>query len=143
MKVAESTLNTTPSLPFEMEQAKAKTDVKNPNLSSRTEDDFGASIIDISESERSEPKEVKSDQYFQDIKDNLKKLNDFIPVQSTSLVFEFDELGDPPVVKVLDKDSQEVIREIPPKEFREMAQALQEVADKLSNSKGVLFNDTV
>lgn len=143
MKVAESTLNTTPSLPFEMEQAKAKTDVKNPNLSSRAEDDFGASIIDISESERSEPKEVKSDQYFQDIKDNLKKLNDFIPVQSTSLVFEFDELGDPPVVKVLDKDSQEVIREIPPKEFREMAQALQEVADKLSNSKGVLFNDTV
>jgi flagellar protein FlaG len=47
------------------------------------------------------------------------------------------------VVKVLDKDSQEVIREIPPKEFREVAQALQEVADKLSNSKGVLFNDTV
>lgn len=143
MKVAESTLNNAPSLPFEMEQAKAKTDVKNPNLSSRAEDDFGASIIDISESERSEPKEVKLDQFFQDIKDNLKKLNDFIPVQSTSLVFEFDELGDPPVVKVLDKDSQEVIREIPPKEFREMAQALQEVADKLSNSKGVLFNDTV
>lgn len=143
MKVAESTLNNTPSLPFEMEQGKAKTDVKNPNLSSRTEDDFGASIIDLSESERSELKEVKSDQFFQDIKDNLKKLNDFIPVQSTSLVFEFDELGDPPVVKVLDKDSQEVIREIPPKEFREMAQALQEVADKLSNSKGMLFNDTV
>lgn len=143
MKVAESTLNNAPSLPFEMEQAKAKTDVKNPNLSSRAEDDFGASIIDLSESERSELKEVKSDQFFQDIKDNLKKLNDFIPVQSTSLVFEFDELGDPPVVKVLDKDSQEVIREIPPKEFREMAQALQEVADKLSNSKGMLFNDTV
>lgn len=90
------------------------------------------------------PEEVKSkEDIFAEIKANLKKINEFIPVQATSLVFEFDELGDPPVVKVLDKSSQEVIREIPPKEFREMAKALDEVADRLTNSKGVLFNDTV
>ncbi len=88
--------------------------------------------------------EVKSkEDIFAEIKANLKKINEFIPVQATSLVFEFDELGEPPVVKVLDKSSQEVIREIPPKEFREMAKALDEVADRLTNTKGVLFNDTV
>lgn len=78
-----------------------------------------------------------------DIKANLEKINQFIPIQSTDLVFEFDELGEPPIVKVLDKNSQEVIREIPPKEFREVAKALEDVADKMSNTKGVLFEDSV
>lgn len=86
---------------------------------------------------------VVNEDILKDIKANLEKINNFIPVQSTNLVFEFDELGDPPVVKVLDKSSQEIIREIPSKEFREMAKALDEAADKLNTSKGVLFNDSV
>lgn len=86
---------------------------------------------------------AEKENLFDEIRTNLEKINEFIPVQSTSLVFEFDELGEPPVVKVLDKTSNEVIREIPPREFREMAKALDEVADKLTNTKGVLFNDLV
>ncbi|NIZ05167.1 flagellar protein FlaG [Pseudoalteromonas sp. HF66] len=76
------------------------------------------------------------------VKENLEKLNEYIPVTSTNLVFEFDELGDPPIIKVLDKESDEVIREIPTKEFREVAKALDEFADKLTN-KGLLFNSSV
>ncbi|WMO14145.1 flagellar protein FlaG [Pseudoalteromonas piscicida] len=79
------------------------------------------------------------DAMFAEVKQNLEKLNNYIPVTATNLVFEFDEEGDPPVIKVLDKEGKEVIREIPTEEFREVAKALEEFADKLS-SKGLLFN---
>ncbi|MBH0028558.1 flagellar protein FlaG [Pseudoalteromonas sp. SWN29] len=78
---------------------------------------------------------------FTEVKNNLEKLNEFIPVTATNLIFEFDELGEPPIIKVLDKQSNEVIREIPTEEFREVAKALDEFADKLT-SKGLLFNKT-
>ena len=77
-----------------------------------------------------------------EVKENLEKLNKYIPVTSTNLKFEFDEQGDPPIIKVFDKTSEEVIREIPTEEFREVAKALDEFADKLTN-KGLLFNQTV
>ena len=76
-----------------------------------------------------------------EVKQNLEKLNSYIPVTSTNLLFEFDEKGEPPIIKVLDKENDEVIREIPTEEFREVAKALEEFADKLSN-KGLLFNRT-
>ena len=76
-----------------------------------------------------------------EVKQNLEKLNSYIPVTSTNLIFEFDEKGDPPIIKVLDKENDEVIREIPTEEFREVAKALEEFADKLSN-KGLLFDRT-
>ena len=77
-----------------------------------------------------------------EVKENLEKLNEFIPVISTNLKFEFDEEGDPPIIKVFDKTNEEVIREIPTEEFREVAKALDEFADKLTN-KGLLLNQTV
>ena len=77
-----------------------------------------------------------------EVKDNLEKLNEYIPVTSTNLKFEFDDGGDLPIIKVLDKSNDEVIREIPTEEFREIAKALDEFADKLTN-KGLLFNKTV
>jgi flagellar protein FlaG len=81
--------------------------------------------------------------FFEEIKENLKKINDFIPVSSTNLIFEFDELGEPPVVKVIDKSNDEVIREIPPQEIREVAKAFENLADKLNTQTGILFNDSV
>lgn len=75
------------------------------------------------------------------LQESLNKVNEFLSVQSTSLSFEFDEKGDPPIIKVIDQGSEEVIREIPSKEFREVAKALEELADKLDN-KGVLVNET-
>ncbi|WP_249311383.1 flagellar protein FlaG [Pseudoalteromonas ruthenica] len=77
----------------------------------------------------------------EELRESLDRINDFIPIRSTNLVFEFDELGDPPIVKVIDRDSEEVIREIPPKEFREVAKALEEFADKLDN-RGVFFDQS-
>jgi flagellar protein FlaG len=94
----------------------------------------------LKDQEEQEGKEDK--ELFVEVKDNLEKLNEYIPVTSTNLKFEFDDGGDLPIIKVLDKSNDEVIREIPTEEFREIAKALDEFADKLTN-KGLLFNKTV
>lgn len=100
----------------------------------------GREAVDIElVSKHNEQKDKK--ELFSEVKENLEKLNNYIPVTSTNLIFEFDEKGEPPIIKVLDKENDEVIREIPTEEFREVAKALEEFADKLSN-KGLLFDRT-
>ncbi|TMP41637.1 flagellar biosynthesis protein FlaG [Pseudoalteromonas citrea] len=76
------------------------------------------------------------------VQDNLDKINEFLPVTSTNLSFEFSEEDSAAFIRVIDKDNNEVIREIPSEEFREVAKALDEFADKLVN-KGVLLDETV
>jgi flagellar protein FlaG len=99
--------------------------------------------VDLKNAQNLEDQEGKEDKdLFVEVKDNLEKLNEYIPVTSTNLKFEFDDGGDLPIIKVLDKSNDEVIREIPTEEFREIAKALDEFADKLTN-KGLLFNKTV
>ena len=71
------------------------------------------------------------------IEDKLQVLNNQLSLKSTSLVFEFDDTSEPPIVKVIDKESGDVIREIPPKELREIAKALTDIADNMSISGGV------
>ncbi|CAM3937369.1 flagellar protein FlaG [Pseudoalteromonas byunsanensis] len=85
--------------------------------------------------------EKSRQQLVDEVKQNLDKLNEFIPVTSTNLSFEFDEAGDPPFIRVIDRDNDKVIREIPSEEFRAVAKALDEFADKL-NGKGFLFDRT-
>lgn len=89
-----------------------------------------------------EKDKVNQNELLKDVKENLDKLNQFIPISSTNLSFEFDENGNPPFIRVIDKNNDEVIREIPSEEFREVAKALDEFADKLS-SKGFIFDKTV
>lgn len=99
--------------------------------------------VDLKNTQNLEAQEGKEDKdLFVEVKGNLEKLNEYIPVTSTNLKFEFDDGGDLPIIKVLDKSNDEVIREIPTEEFREIAKALDEFADKLTN-KGLLFNKTV
>lgn len=100
----------------------------------------GREAVDIELASKQNEQKDKKD-LIAEVKQNLEKLNDYIPVTSTNLIFEFDEQGDPPIIKVLDKENDEVIREIPTEEFREVAKALEEFADKLSN-KGLLFDRT-
>ncbi|MDN3378218.1 MULTISPECIES: flagellar protein FlaG [unclassified Pseudoalteromonas] len=100
----------------------------------------GREAVDIEKVSKQNEQKDKS-ALIAEVKQNLEKLNSYIPVTSTNLIFEFDEVGESPIIKVLDKENDEVIREIPTEEFREVAKALEEFAAKLSN-KGMLFDRT-
>ncbi|HAW93142.1 TPA: hypothetical protein DCX24_10725 [Candidatus Azambacteria bacterium] len=73
------------------------------------------------------------------IRNTLEQINKVIPITNTRLVFEFDELGDPPIIKVIDRTNNELIREIPSQDFVRVAQAFSEMADNLNNA-GALIN---
>jgi len=76
------------------------------------------------------------------IKKSLESLNQFIPLVNTNLVFEFDDLNDPPIIKVIDKESKELIREIPSRDLDKVAKAFGDMVDTL-NKSGALFNSEI
>lgn len=76
----------------------------------------------------------------QTIVKQLEVVNEQLSLQSKNLVFEFDDINDPPIVKVVDSESGDVIREIPAKELREIAQVLNDIADNLNGKSGKMSN---
>ena len=70
----------------------------------------------------------------------LEVVNEQLSLQSKNLVFEFDDINDPPIVKVVDSESGDVIREIPAKELREIAQVLNDIADNINGKSGKMSN---
>ncbi len=90
-----------------------------------------------------EEKEPKDNQLNAEaIQKSLESINQFIPIINTNLVFEFDDLNDPPIIKVIDKESKELIREIPSRELDKLAKAFSDMADNL-NKSGALFNTEI
>jgi flagellar protein FlaG len=78
----------------------------------------------------------------EDVQQTLGLINQLIPLKNTNLIFEFDDISEPPIIKVVDKSNDEVIREIPPQDLQKIADALNQMADNLSNT-GALFNSKV
>ncbi|MDO6444399.1 flagellar protein FlaG [Colwellia sp. 1_MG-2023] len=78
----------------------------------------------------------------EEIEESLEVINQLIPLKNTNLIFEFDDIADPPIVKVVDRNTEEVIREIPPKNLRKITQALNDMADSITKT-GALFKSEV
>lgn len=76
----------------------------------------------------------------QTIAKQLEVVNEQLSLQSKNLVFEFDDINDPPIVKVVDSESGDIIREIPAKELRELAQVLDDIADNMGSKSGKMSN---
>lgn len=64
-----------------------------------------------------------------------KELNDVMRIISTKLSFTVDRVTNKTVVKVLDADTQELIRQIPPEEMLR-------VAARITELLGVLYDET-
>lgn len=90
--------------------------------------------------ERNSATEAKGDEVNEVVK-AIDTVNQKLLVKSTNLVFEFDDVKDPPIIKVVDKENGDVIREIPSKELREIAKALNSIADNLNGSSGILLDE--
>jgi len=84
---------------------------------------------------------LSKDEFFVDLQQNLQKLNEVFPLTTTNLSFEFDKTGSESFIRVIDRDNQKVIREIPSEEFRKVAKALDEFADNF-RTKGLIFDRT-
>lgn len=73
----------------------------------------------------------------------LENNQNLFSVQNRHLNFDIvDDSGDV-VVKVVDKDTDEVIRQIPSEEFLQVANKINDLLDELSTTKGILFDSKV
>lgn len=73
----------------------------------------------------------------------VEQINKSPTIRNTSLQFVFDEKGDPPVVKVMDTESGEKIRQIPSELAVKLAKAIEEMADNQESRAGILFDNEI
>lgn len=83
----------------------------------------------------------KSDE--QSVADVVEEMNQSGAIRNTSLQFVIEERGDPPVVKVVDTDSGEMIRQIPSELVVKLSKAIEEMADKENGRTGFLLDQEI
>lgn len=66
----------------------------------------------------------------------VKELNDFVQVVQRRLEFSIDQDNGEVIVRVVDAETRDVVREIPAEEVREMRKRLSEVSEKLFQPDG-------
>ncbi len=71
----------------------------------------------------------------EEIKKAVDDLNDFAQAVHRQLEFSVDEDSGKTVVKVIDVDTGETIRDIPPEEIRNMQKHMKEMSDRLFDAK--------
>ena len=95
--------------------------------------------IDAKQQTSGSPKQVDEQEKkstSEDVKDVVVELNDLAQNLQRDLLFSVDKKSGDTIIKVLDKETEEVVREIPSAEIRAVKERLLEAA-------GVIFRDSV
>jgi flagellar protein FlaG len=71
----------------------------------------------------------------EDIRNAVEKLTEFVSPVASDIQFSIDEDTDTTVVKIVDRNTQEVIRQIPSEEMLEIAKALDRLQGLLIRQK--------
>lgn len=77
------------------------------------------------------------------VADQIEQLNKAETIRNTSLQFVMQEDNEPPVVQVVDKDSGDVIRQIPSEVALKIAKAIDELVDNPDSRSGYLFDSSI
>lgn len=73
----------------------------------------------------------------------VESINQFVSAQMRTLNFSVDESSGKAVVKVIDFETKDVIRQIPGEEVLKMASAIKRLQDDLGSAMGLLVNKQV
>ncbi len=73
----------------------------------------------------------------------VESINQFVSAQMRTLNFSVDESSGKAVVKVIDFETKDVIRQIPGEEVLKMASAIKRLQDDLGSAMGLLINKQV
>jgi flagellar protein FlaG len=139
----DTTLSLDRELPelFSANRTKAMDDAQTAKSASQAEKDVRANKAEAdAQAKKEQPSDIELNN--ERIRESLESLNQFIPLVNTNLVFEFDDLNEPPIIKVIDKESKELIREIPSRDLDKVAKAFGDMVDTL-NKSGALFNTEI
>ncbi len=70
-----------------------------------------------------------------DFSDLIEKVNQYVNSFSTKVTFDYDEEEEKPVIVVLDKETGETIRQIPPKEMLHLLSKLEDITGIIFHGK--------
>lgn len=140
----------TAKLPVDTERTQAERLSKNVLKESATQRSVGSEKAVAQEYSKQKEKsadESKSSLYTEmepkDIAAVVDELNQAILLQARQLHFEINEDANRTVISVLDKDSGEVIRQIPSEEALALAIRLREASQGANQSVGVLLDSKI
>jgi flagellar protein FlaG len=92
-----------------------------------------------------EPQVVPSVPTSADLQSAVREINDFVQTVQRDLAFNLDETSGHTVIKVIDRDSQELIRQIPTEEMLAIASHLRVIRensiDQVETPTGLLFSE--
>lgn len=93
------------------------------------------------ELQASREKEAKSDE--QELTKALEVTNQLSSIQARKLQFTSTQEGGQTIIKVVDKENDEVIRQIPSEDFVKLAQKISDLTQQLDSAQGLLFESQV
>jgi flagellar protein FlaG len=79
----------------------------------------------------------------QDLDSALSEVSDFVQAQNRDLNFSFDEKSQRSIIQVTDKESGDLIRQIPSEEILKLAERIDKLRTDAGKAVGVLINREV
>lgn len=140
----------TAKLPVETERTQAERRSRNELKESTTQRSLGSEKVVAQEYNKKQDKSANDKQSSlhtemepKDIAAAVDELNKAIPLQARQLHFEINEDANRTVISVLDKESGDVIRQIPSEEALALAIRLREASQGAKQSVGILLDSKI
>lgn len=100
----------------------------SPSFAKDKAEPGGSNLPPVSVSTKPEASESKKQENQQTLQENIQaavaQMNEYVQSSQRDLQFSFDEASGETIVKVLDRETQEVIRQIPDEVFLKLARRL-------------------
>lgn len=112
---------------------------KNPAISS----DETVNVEDIKAQQQSADNDRQREESEQGIEAAIEEIREFANIQNRQLDFSIDEDSQRRVIRVLDAESGDVIRQIPTDEVLQLAERIKELQTEVGAAVGVFFNKAV
>lgn len=93
--------------------------------------------------DKTERKQTQQNVTADELGEAVENINQFVNSQGRTLNFSVDEESGKPVVKVIDFETKEVIRQIPSEEVLTMAKAIKKLQEDLGSATGLMFDKTI
>ena len=128
--------------PERTEEQKLLSEVPNTDKSSNKADE-SATVQDIKAQQQSADKDKQRENSDQGIEAAIEEIREFANLQNRQLDFSVDEDSQRRVIRVLDAETGDMIRQIPSDEVLKLAERIKELQTEVGAAVGVFFNKAV
>jgi flagellar protein FlaG len=105
--------------------------------------DIPVTVAELNPVTENEPSPAVANVKQEDVENQIEQLQQFNQNISRSLQFEVDDELGVTIVRVIDKETDELIRQFPPEELLNLSRRLKELNEQNTSIRGVLLQEKV